>query len=342
MLAILQKYCQSFTKEEKTFVNKIWLNIDAYPDKFYTYISSKPDLHFLCILCEAIKSIHNHLIKNQFYSKDNFISACSAFISILSIYMINKNDDITSPKFVEKIHNLIQYCLLYIHVDHTLDSNKEHLKLFKTLFKQIINKKLSNLNDEIRLNINDISYSNLNDEKLPTEIQISLNYLINILEQSPNALPHIIEAANVEFDTIKNQSNDVDPLKTCYLKGETSAIAGCSIMTDGEILEGANIMGRLGQLYDDIIDVEQDLSLNIQTPATQCFLTNGNVDSAIEIFALEFEKLPPQYSIIQPLILYCFSTLLSHKPFISEKMRNVLTQYSLLNLQLSGDLFYFL
>jgi hypothetical protein len=309
---LLNIYCEPFNSKEKTFMYSNWLNINKNKYKIYQIIeklSNKSE--YILYITIAFKEIYDNLIEINFYNLENFISTCSAFIAILSIYICN-NDKIISK---EKIDLLIKYVLLYVYIDHTLDTNKEYYIILKKILLKIIKNNL----------IEKKEYSNL-----PLHIQKSIEYLKLLFKESPNCIPFILKAADIEFESIDIQNVRHDYLKLCYLKGESSAIAGLSILTDGIIYKGANIVGRLGQLYDDIIDIDIDLKDNILTFPIECLHKNGNIDLSIETFCIEIEKLPSQYSNLIRLILYSLSTFLINNSYISNELRNIIHNYSLL------------
>jgi len=321
---LLKLYCKPFNSKEKSFIYKNWLNMDKNKSQlqnFLIHITSKSQ--FILYFNEAIQQIYTNLNEMNFYSTEHFISTCGAFISILSIYISN-NDKIISK---EKIDLLIKYVLLYVYIDHTLDSDKQYCTILKKILSKIIENKT----------INKKEYSNL-----PLQIQKAIEYLKCLFNESPNCIPFILNAADIEFESIDVQNLKHDCLKLCYLKGESSAIAGLTILTDGIVYEGANIIGRLGQLYDDIIDIEIDLNDNILTFPIECYNKNGNIDFAIETFCIEIEKLPKQYENFIRLILYSLSTFLLSNSYISNELRNIIHNYSLLYFNsINTSKFYF-
>jgi len=332
--AQLSKYCQPFSRYERCFMNRKWLDLRKYIQRFPIAVekvystSSSPsfELELLRSIIKSLVSIKNKLIETNMNNQDNFISACSAYISLLTIFLANCKPSF--PDMNNKLDNLINYVLLYITVDHTLDSNPQLLTLFKIIFQKIIKNK--DYNEDIG-----------NDNN----VKIAVYYLKNIIQSSPQSVPYIIKAASSEFKSVEIQGNKHDTLKTCYDKGETSATAGCSVLTDGHILNGCEIMGRLGQLFDDIIDVGIDMNSNFQTFATQCYIKDGNVDTAITVFAQEFDKLPFEYDGVKSVMLYVISTILLNSEFISEDMRLTFQKYSLLLYNggyHSESLFYFI
>ncbi len=317
MNEIFNKYCAPFTKKEQLFIYHKWLKLNY--TKLYDNFSNREKYPFLSKIMNSIDEIKNELKNKNFYNRDNFISACSAFISITFIYC--SKYDISTLK--QKL--LVKYVLLYVFVDHILDIQKDLLDEFKSIFHRII------------------SGENENITSKNENINICTSYLQDIIKESPKAIPFIIQAAKLEFESIEIQNHEHDTLQLCYLKGETSAKAGIAVLTNGDIIEGTDIMGRLGQLYDDIMDVEIDLKYNIQTYAVECLKQNNNLDLLIELLLDHFEKLPPQFSNTKPLMLYCLATFLNKKKYFSPQIKKLFDQYSMLPYM--GDietLFYFL
>jgi hypothetical protein len=327
--AQLEKYCQPLSRYERCILNRKWLDIRKIFSRFpiaVQNIHSQTELpsallHILYSTVQAISEIKNNLEKTKLYTTDNFISACSAFVSLITIYLVNIRS-VTDLNI--RITSLINYVLLYVTVDHTLDSEPSLMPSFKNAFTKILKKE--DVSQESGL------------------IKTADKYYQNIYQMSPKSIPFIIQAANCEFNCVSIQSEDISPLKTCYSKGETSARAGCSVITNGEVLKGSDVMGRIGQLYDDIIDVGVDIKDNIKTFATECYVKHGNVDLAIETFAEEFSNLPSEYDIVKPLMLHLVSTFLYNSSYVSEDMRLCFLKYSLLLRNYNFDtesMFYF-
>ncbi len=355
MESLLEKYCQPLSRYERTILTRYWLNLHKYRNSFYPilcsiYFSNKSPsllLQFIFLITEAINYIKNEIKSLNIENRDNLISAYSAFFSLITIYLVNYDFNIEELKI--KVKYLSKYVLLYVIVDHTLDADPSQLKIFKLLFDKIIDSSNNNLkfpNDKLEIpDDKDISRPTLNNEDISPLIKRTILYLKELIVYSPKSLPHIIKAAELEFKSIEIQYSGHNSLKLCYEKGKTSAIAGCSILADGNILDGADIMGHLGQLYDDITDLHKDIDDGIITFVTEAYCQNKNIDSVIDIFASEFEKLPSKYNWVKPTILHMVSTFLFNSDYISEEKRLIFQKYSLLfqrGNSGSESLFYFL
>lgn len=326
MEELLKLHCTPLTRKERCITHKLWMNL-------INFKSVKFDSIYMNMIADAVKEIYTQLNDSHFYTYNNFTSSCSAFISILSIYHINKD---VKTLTLNKLSILIKYVLLYVYIDHTLDENKEYISDIKSIFYEMMKTPLSDENFielKNKYKINNIP------------LQTSINYLHDIIKESPQSIPYIIKAAEIEFETFNIQSDEHDTLKVCYLKGETSAMAGISAMLNDIPPEGTDIMGRLGQLYDDIADLEEDIKCNIKTYVSENYLKYHNIDAIIEIFASEFNKLPTSYNTIKPSILYLLATFLLNNKHISKSIKISVQKYSLLlNLNAISlkEIFYFL
>lgn len=312
MEELLNLYCIPFTHKERCYMHKLWLNAAEFK-------CEKTNNLYINLLIEAIQEIYTQLNEIHFYTYNNFASACSAFISIMCIYHVNMDIKTLS---VDKLDLLIKYILLYIYIDHTLDEDKDHLSNIRNIFYEMVKNPDLSENEIIKLK-NKYKITNI-------PLQKSIDYLYFIFKKSPKSIPYLIEVARIEFETFDIQTNEHDTLKTCYLKGETSTMAGISVMINDKPPEGTDIMGRLGQLYDDIVDLEEDIKYNIRTYVTECYLKYNNINLILEIFVNEFSKLSEVYRPIKSLILYTLCTFLLSNCYISKEIRLKLQNYSLL------------
>jgi hypothetical protein len=314
----LQKYCVKIDRNQRSILNKQWITlqkcnisvIDLKLEKIYE-LTENPFLEIILVYrCyKSLLSICENLTKLGFNKVNNFTAACTAYCSIIMIFLVNKK--VQSLQEIDyMIESLTLYIMLYIIVDHTIDSNPEILDTFKQDFSNI----LKGLNVTKEYTQNEACY-----------------YLKKLLELNPKSRQHIIDVAIIEFKSIEEQYNTShDLLEMCYLKGEKSTIAGCSIITNGEVLNGSNLVGRLGQLFDDIVDIDDDIKDGINTYVTECLVENGNIDCCIDLFVEIFNSLPFEYECVKSILLYLVSTHLINNKYISNEMRNIFRDYSLI------------
>jgi hypothetical protein len=314
----LRKYCKVISRKDKFALHRQWLSIKQYDTKIYTDFINRIYTSVTCptIECKliyknyhALLNLKNTLCELGFDKHCNFESAYIAYTAIMMIHLVN--NFISS---VEQIDNMIKsltsYIMLYILVDHTLDSDSSKLQLFKEEFNKTISSSEDNMSNHFEV----INY-----------------YLKDLMQNNPNSIKHIIDVAEIEFKSVKEQKTQShDLLEMCYLKGEKSTIAGCSIINNGLVPEGADLLGRLAQLYDDMVDVDDDIKDNINTFATNCVDVYGNIDQCITLFLTIFDNLPVQYETIKPMILYMMSTHLLNNRYISIETRLILRKYSFL------------
>jgi hypothetical protein len=312
------KYCLKTTLRERALVSKYWYDMGKYLPAFISKVKNAQmtlenktlEFEILCRSMDALTDIKRELDSLGFSTFNNITSAYFAFMSLMLIYVVNKK-----PKSLEEVIIMVEalrsYIILYIVVDHTLDTDDTLAPLFKTSLSKILN------GESVKK-----SHSK--------ELNVSCHHLLRLLKLRPKSVKYLAMVAKAEFDSIDLQGGKHDTLQTCYDKGETSTIAGCAVLTDGEILVGCKIMGRLGQLYDDIADVNLDISENIATFATECLQKDGNVDRTVDKFCETFSKLTDDYESVKPILLHIFATFLVSNPNISEDLRYFLRDYSFL------------
>ena len=314
----LRKYCKIISRKDKFVLHRQWLSITQYDTTIYTDFIEKIYTSINCptIECKLIYKSYHALLKLKtrlyelgFDKRCNFESAYIAYTAIMTIHLVN-NFICSIEQIDNMIKSLTSYIMLYILVDHTLDSDSSKLQFFKEEF----NKTISGSEDNISNHFEVVNY-----------------YLKDLIHNNPNSIKHIIDVAEIEFKSVKDQKTQShDLLEMCYLKGEKSTIAGCSIINNGFIPEGVDLLGRLAQLYDDMVDVDDDIKDNINTFATNCVDINGNIDPCITLFLTILDTLPAQYEIIKPIILYMMSTHLLNNRHISIETRLILRKYSFL------------
>src|SRR5258706_1033187 len=243
-MAFLQQlriYCTPLTCNQRAELTRYWLTLPTCISPILDVVATttpQEEIH-LCLMHKSLSflvTIKEELTSLGFNTANNFISVGWALFSLLLIMYLHIP---LTPSSIDSMFARIRpYLLIYIIVDHTLDNDKTDCKEFKeSFYNTIICKPITSQN------------------KL---IIYSCNLLKEIMALSPLSLPYIIKAASVAFESVELQSNPPDALSLCYTKGAVSTLAGCSLMSNGIIYEGTDILGSLGQLFDDIVDVEED------------------------------------------------------------------------------------
>lgn len=317
----LEKYCLKTTRNQRSLITSHWnlclSNKSPLNSKicnilvFFVYDDLL--LEFYQKMTNKLENMKNVLKDYGFSSKNNLFSAHLTFIVSIFFYFVNL-DKINKEKLDLLLYNidaLISFIILYIVIDHTLDDDDTNLEEFKiAAFNVFANIKNKNINDPL--------------------VKIAIFHLENILKISPNSKPSLISIAKSEFKSIEIQKSDNNPLNTCYEKGGKTFIALSSILSNGDVFDGADTLGKISQLVDDILDVEDDKNMEICTYVTETLDKKGNIDCAIEKVYEQVSLLSKIYDKVKPSLLHSISTVLVNSPYITLEMRCLLLNYSVL------------
>jgi signal transduction histidine kinase len=316
--AQVQKYCTKLPRSERSQLTRR-LDVPRDISKLITKslhgeITSKTDIkEYVCYKCLLfLAEIKFELAGMNFTSLNSFISAAWAFFSLIMIVLLN-TPRITREDVDRMVTNLKPYILLYIVVDHTLDNNEEAFPIFKEEFAKTLG-----------------LGRNSTTEASGKEVRYACALMERIMQLSPLSVPFMANAARVEFSTVSLQKGEHDTLKMCYDKGSSSTLAGCAIMNNGTIYPGTETIGKMGQLFDDIVDIEEDNITKIKTFATESLARYGNIDNCVDIMGGLVEELPDSYKSSKCWLLYMLSTYFVNSMFITQKLRVKLLDYSLL------------
>lgn len=309
----IQLHCTPLTRNQRVELTRYWLSLPSYiPSFLKTLIGIFPEeeIH-LCLLHKSLAFLaefRDELLTLGFTTADNFMSAGWALLGLLLIMYLHL------PLSAESIDSMLirirPYLLIYIIVDHTLDDNKISYTEFKeAFFNTLINK------------------PTISQNKL---IIYTCALLKEIMVLSPLSLPYIIKVAKIEFESVEHQSEGHDVLTLCHNKGAASALAGCALMSNGIIYEGTSILGFLAQLFDDIMDIEEDIVNGINTYVTQTLDTDTNIDICVHKLGTLIQDLPTVYTKIKIWLLHFIATYLINSKYISISLRQQLLPYSFL------------
>lgn len=318
-LTQLQKYCTKLPRSERSKLTRYWMNMPQHISTIITESSSATPTScnnikdYICYKCVIFLSeIKQELKERGFESLNSFISAGWAFFSLITIVILN-SPTLNRADVDRMVTNIRPYLLIYIVVDHTLDNDPKALSVFKEEFSKTI---LSGKNSALG--------------HLNKEVEYACSLTEEIMRLAPRSVPYIAEAARVEFSTVKLQKTQHNTLEMCYAKGSSSTLAGCAVINNGTIYPGTETIGKIGQLFDDIVDIEEDKASGIKTFALESLEKHGNIDNCVDIMGDLIAELPDSYNTVKPLFLYMLSTYFINSMFITHELRIILLDYSLL------------
>jgi hypothetical protein len=335
---IVQKYCTPIPRHERCIMTRKWLDLpknimEAFKKMQSPTLSTNVKGIYEYIFCKSmlfLVDIRKELHSLNFNTPNNFISAAWAYFSLLLITVINK-PNMTYKEADAIINSIKSYILLYIIVDHTLDSDKTALPKFKDCFSKLFKGEQISFSTLYGEKDNNLSV-NGDLQTIPIEeiLAKSCALLKDILVNSPKSVPYIADVAKAEFSSVDVQTKEHDKLNMCYVKGSTSTIAGCAVMNNGVIFPGTDLMGKIGQLFDDIVDIDEDLEAGILTYPIKCYKESGNIDTVVTMLGELVEELPENYFKVKKWIYYMLCTFFINMSYISESLRVAILDYSLL------------
>lgn len=315
-IAQVQKHCTKLSRTERRVLTRYWLDLPHCIRDIFTGSSKfNPDTQhnmyeYVCHKFIAFLGIINSDLKELgFSSNNNFISAGWAFFSLMLIAILN------TPTMSKKdLDNMLQsvkpYIILYIVVDHTLDNDNTVFPVFKQQMAKLIR------GEPVDTNVK--------------SVKCACSLMDDIMRTNPKSTPYLLNVAKVEFDSVKLQKSKHDTLKMCYDKGSASTVAGCAIMNQGVIFPGADLIGQIGQLFDDIVDIEEDKNSGICTFVTESLDKYQHIDNVVEVMGNLVAQLPDSYDSAKSWLLYMLCTYFINSMYISHVLRVQLLDYSLL------------
>lgn len=315
----VQKYCAKLPRSERSKLTRRWLDIPRDISKVIARslqgnVSPTGDIkEYICYKCILfLAEIKSELGIMNFTSLNSFISAAWAFFSLIMIVILN-TPKLTRVDVDRMVTNIKPYILLYIVVDHTLDSDEKAFPTFKEEFAKTLK-----------------TGKNSTTESSTREVRYACSLMEDIIKLAPNSVPFMADAAKVEFSTVTLQKGEHDTLQMCYAKGSSSTLAGCAIINNGVIYPGTETIGKIGQLFDDIVDIEEDNSTGTKTFATESLAKYGNIDNCVDIVGSLIEELPDSYNTFKSWTLYMLCTYFVNSMYITQELRAILLNYSLL------------
>jgi hypothetical protein len=177
---------------------------------------------------------------------------------------------------VEYNETLVNIVLAYAYSDNDIDNTKISYE------------------DRVKLS-NDMIESCMTEKN---KLEGGKAIIVSELKQCPNIKQSMYLTMKEQHRSISVQSSknvDIEELKdVCFRKGAyTSLLVMSSIVShpSEKMKEYAVICGILGQMLDDLVDVEDDTHDNINTYATEVFKRDSNLDDYIQEFLGIYQEL---------------------------------------------------
>ena len=221
---------------------------------------------------------------------------------------------------VKNIDDLFTFAACYILTDHYIDDN--------TISKSDKAKTIAEINSFID------SISPNTDNEIPIESEIiqavAANY-IKLINKIPESNYHLKKMFRVEVETMYLQSNSnlsrEKYIELSEWKGGLFCNAIQSIL-ELEVTQAEYDLGAAIQLMDDILDVEDDLHLGINTAATYDYKTYGNLDKIMEYVVGKVDELDAKYTVFKP-VLYLGLTWAVHnsRSLYSDEMVKIMDHF---------------
>lgn len=193
--------------------------------------------------------------------------------------------------YINNVDELFTFTACYILTDHYIDD----ITISDIKKQETIN--------EIRNFINTPSNINI---KSPLIKSISEHY-INLINKLPNTTEYLKNIYKAEIETHKLQSNQGLNRET-YLhlsewKGGLFTNTIQSIL-ELEITSAEYDLGACIQLVDDLLDVNDDISLNINTIVTYDYKTCDNLDGIFNYILDKIDNLDQKYNIFKLILTW--------------------------------------
>jgi hypothetical protein len=196
--------------------------------------------------------------------------------------------------YVKNIEELFTFAACYILTDHYIDDNNISNENKSRTIQQI-----DNFINQIKPGVED----NIKIES-PIIRSVADNY-IRMINKIPKSEYHLKKMFRVEVETMYLQ-NRSDLSREKYLeisewKGGLFSNAIHSIL-QLNITSAEYDLGSAIQLMDDILDIEDDINLGINTIATYDYKTYGNLDKLLIYVINKVDNLHKIYTLFKPVL----------------------------------------
>lgn len=291
---------------------------------------SSMQLPFRCnkyhrILLSKIYSPINDILKSYFVYRFrkyihlySFTTLEEAYETIGSTYMvlvfcvIINGYKRASFDILTVLEDNFYFTMMYSLVDTLLDTNNEH--------------KIKNIKS-----IKSIIYDGQKEDNSPLINALYEIYLHFInREEVISSLKTAFEAEYLSYLIQYNKCNEDQYKKVCEDLGYTMYALFKSINNISGVEEYDRIIGYVGQLCDNIIDIDDDIKSAINTIATFVYQRDGNVDLLYYDTIKMIERLPndEEYYITKFSLMYGFYFMITKCRYISNHIKNEIKDYT--------------
>ncbi len=188
--------------------------------------------------------------------------------------------------YIKNVDKLLTFSSCYMLIDHYLDDDTISMK-DKT-------RTISQINKFIEGNYNKTDNTII---KLVADKYIEM--------ESPKTSVHLKNLFKAEVKTMRLQTkanlNRETYLQICEIKGGLTCNAIQSLI-GLDITGDEYILGSCIQLVDDILDIDDDISLNINTIATHDYRKLGNLDNILVYTINKIDNMNNKYNLFKPIL----------------------------------------
>lgn len=282
------------------------LSMNLVRDKIRKWIPSKSDDNklkydmiklYTLFSSTDLSPLFNHFSNRVNKIKYDFMD--SAITSGAMCFFGSLTMSICQLGYINNIEELFTFTACYILTDHYLDDNTVMLSDKRKTIEQI--------NDFV----NKVGNGDNKDHEIDNHIisVVADNY-INLITKIPSSEKYLREMFQAEVKTMYLQrQRDLDRntyLEICEWKGGLFTNAIQSIL-ELEVTQSDYDLGSCIQLIDDILDVNDDIYLGINTIVTHDYETYGNLDKIL-IYTIErIDKLDNKYNIFKIILAWGFT-----------------------------------
>ena len=223
----------------------------------------------------------------------------------------------------EHINDIFNYHLLYMLVDHFIDSVNLHPETKSKSIKQM---KALVISPDL---INDIEVSH-------DILKIITQVYLKIINGNPKIKKSLIKAFSAEIDGISVQNTEKltreEYYQVAFNKGGSTLQVILTILgvTDEQLLNDIYHVGGIMQIIDDCIDVAADISNGINTIATHELRTTGCLDGLWIDVLTKVMDINPKFNIYK----FLYSALMVYVPNqltenYTDELREITNQYNI-------------
>ena len=210
--------------------------------------------------------------------------------------------------YVRNIEELFTFASCYILTDHYLDDNTIDIEDKINTIQQI-DKFIGNVSGNVSGGISNQNNVSNHEITSPLINAVSDNY-IKMVTNIPSSEQHLKKVFHAEVKTMYFQNhNNLDRdtyLHICEWKGGLFCNAIQAIL-ELEVTKDEYDLGACIQLVDDMLDIDDDMSLDINTIVTHEYKENGNLDKLLIYGVEKINKINSKYNMFKIILLLGFT-----------------------------------